>query len=98
MNVSVDPSAPTASRPRVAVVFGGRSGEHAISCVTAASVLRAIDRDAYDVVPIGITRRGRWVLADDDPTRWELTDGVLPQVQDADGPGVLVPFEVGVHQ
>ena len=82
-------------RPRVAVVFGGRSSEHAISCVTAAGVLRAIDRGAYDVVPIGITPDGRWVLADDDPTRWELSGGVLPQVKDGDGPGVLVPLEVG---
>ena len=50
-------------KPRVAVVFGGRSSEHAVSCASAASVLRAIDRDAYDVVPIGIARDGRWVLA-----------------------------------
>ena len=49
-------------KPRVAVVFGGRSSEHAVSCATAAGVLRAIDREAYDVVPIGITREGAWVL------------------------------------
>jgi D-alanine-D-alanine ligase len=85
----------SARRPRVAVVFGGRSGEHAISCVTASSVLRAIDRDAYDVVPIGITRTGRWVLASDDPARWELVGDKLPEVSDAEGPGVLVPLETG---
>lgn len=85
----------TAGKPRVAVVFGGRSSEHAISCVTAAGVLRAIDRDAYDVLPIGITPDGRWVLAADDPSRWELTGGVLPEVKDGDGPGVIVPLEVG---
>ena len=49
-------------KPRVAVVFGGRSSEHAISCVTAGSVMAVIDRDAYDVVPIGIATDGRWVL------------------------------------
>lgn len=88
---------PTPSRkPRVAVVFGGRSGEHAISCVTASSVLRAIDRDVYDVVPIGITRSGRWVLAADEPSRWELVDGSLPEVVEADGPAVLLPMETGV--
>src|SRR5262245_6621930 len=54
-------------RLRVAVVFGGRSSEHAISCVSAGSVLRALDREAYDVVPVGITTDGRWVLAPDDP-------------------------------
>ena len=69
--------------PRVAVVFGGRSSEHAISCVTAAGVLAAIDRDRYEVVPVGITTDGRWVLAADDPDRWRITDGRLPSV-DAD--------------
>src|SRR3954470_15432988 len=54
-------------KPRVAVVFGGRSSEHAISCVTAGSVLQAIDRDRYDVVPIGIATDGRWVLESGDP-------------------------------
>jgi D-alanine-D-alanine ligase len=100
---AVDPSADPATalarepggRPRVAVVFGGRSGEHAISCMTAASVLRALDRAAYDVVPIGITRSGRWVLAPDEPSRYELTDGRLPEVTADEGPRVLVPLESG---
>jgi D-alanine-D-alanine ligase len=52
-------------RIRVAVVFGGRSSEHAISCVTAGSVLAALDPERYDVVPVGITGAGRWVLADE---------------------------------
>jgi D-alanine-D-alanine ligase len=52
-------------RIRVAVVFGGRSSEHAISCVTAGSVLAALDPERYDIVPIGITGAGRWVLADE---------------------------------
>ncbi len=67
-------------KPRVAVLFGGRSGEHGISCVTAAGVLAAIDRTRYDVVPIGITRSGRWLVVDDDPARWRLHDGTLPEV------------------
>ncbi len=69
-------------KPRVAVVFGGRSSEHAVSCITAGSVLQAIDRDMYDVVPIGITRQGKWVLAPDDPTRLAITEGRLPAVED----------------
>jgi D-alanine-D-alanine ligase len=59
-------------KPRVAVVFGGRSSEHAVSCVTAGSVLAAIDRDAYDVVPIGIATDGRWVLESGDPERLRI--------------------------
>ena len=82
-------------RPRVAVIFGGRSSEHAVSCITAAAVLRTIDRAVYDVIPIGVTRTGRWVLAADDPSRWELADGTLPEVKDGAGPGVLAPIATG---
>ncbi|GIG34147.1 D-alanine--D-alanine ligase [Cellulomonas oligotrophica] len=64
------------------VLFGGRSGEHAISCATAGGVLAAVDRTRYDVVAVGITREGQWVLADDDPARWAITDGRLPEVLD----------------
>ncbi|GAA4802832.1 D-alanine--D-alanine ligase family protein [Nocardioides caeni] len=74
-------NAPTGRRIRVAVVFGGRSSEHAISCVTAGSVLQALDRGTYDVVPVGITTDGRWVLEADDPERLRITGpGELPAV------------------
>ena len=65
---------------RVAVLFGGRSTEHSISCITAGSVLAALDRERYDVVPIGITREGRWVLSSDDPAEFEIHGGELPEV------------------
>ena len=48
---------------RVGVLFGGRSGEHEVSLLSAASVLDAIDKQKYDVVPIGITKEGRWVTS-----------------------------------
>src|SRR3712207_1549195 len=71
----------TSERPRVAVLFGGRSSEHAISCVTAGSVLSAIDREKYDVVPIGIAKDGRWVLESGDVERLTITDPEkLPEV------------------
>lgn len=50
---------------RVGVLFGGRSGEHEVSLLSAASVLKAINRKKYDIVPIGITKEGRWVTAAD---------------------------------
>ncbi len=78
-------------KPRVAVVFGGRSSEHAVSCSTAAGVLRAIDRDTYDVVPIGIDRDGRWVSVADDPAPLELRAGHVPEV-DGSASTVLVPL------
>jgi D-alanine-D-alanine ligase len=68
----------TAHKPRVAVIFGGRSSEHAISCVTGGSVLAAIDKDKYDVVPIGIATDGRWVLESGDLERLKIKDRVLP--------------------
>jgi D-alanine-D-alanine ligase len=50
---------------RVGVIFGGRSGEHEVSLLSAASILEAIDRTRFDVVPIGITKEGRWLAAAD---------------------------------
>jgi D-alanine-D-alanine ligase len=80
----------TGPRLRVAVLFGGRSSEHAISCVSAGSVLAALDRDRYDVVAIGITPDGRWVLASDDPARLAIHDRDLPAV-DPSGTGLTLP-------
>ena len=87
---------PRAARTRVAVVFGGRSSEHAISCITAGSVLRALAGSAYEVVPIGIAPDGRWVLESDDPARLAIDDtGALPEV-DAKRTGVaLEPVSAG---
>ena len=90
-------------RPRVAVLFGGRSSEHAISCITAGSVLSAIDRETYDVVPIGIAKDGRWVLESADPERLALVGrDVLPEV-DASLPALSIVQDGGsgamvVHQ
>ncbi|MFB8349233.1 D-alanine--D-alanine ligase family protein [Streptomyces niveus] len=69
-------------KPRVAVVFGGRSSEHAISVVTAGAVLRSIDRTKYDVLPIGITADGRWALTADEPDRMGIADRRLPSVEE----------------
>ncbi|MEU6100964.1 D-alanine--D-alanine ligase family protein [Streptomyces flaveolus] len=67
-------------KPRVAVVFGGRSSEHGISVVTAGAVLAAIDRTKYDVLPIGITQDGRWALTADEPERMAITERRTPSV------------------
>jgi D-alanine-D-alanine ligase len=56
----------TQRRIRVAVVFGGRSTEHGVSCVSAGSVLTHLDRDRFEVVPVGITQQGKWVLGSGD--------------------------------
>ncbi|OOC52567.1 MULTISPECIES: D-alanine--D-alanine ligase family protein [Nocardiopsis] len=79
---------------RVAVVFGGRSSEHEISCVTAGSVLSVIDQDRYEVVPVGITRTGNWVLTSGDPERLRIDAGTkaLPSVSE-DGTDIALPFD-----
>lgn len=70
-----------ARKPRVAVVFGGRSSEHAISCISAGSVIAALDPEKYDVVPVGIGADGRWVLQSADPGQLALgPGGELPSV------------------
>jgi len=77
-------------RTRLAVLFGGRSTEHQISCISAGSVLAALDRERYDVVAIGITPEGRWVVAPDDPRALAAHGTVLPAV-DASGAAVALP-------
>jgi D-alanine-D-alanine ligase len=88
---------------RVGILFGGRSGEHEVSLLSAASVLKAIDRTRYEVVPIGITKQGRWLisgdaerlLAGDFPDTGTLRAGdpqhTAPAALLAKGQGVIVP-------
>jgi D-alanine-D-alanine ligase len=77
MSLSVDIPA---AKPRLAVIFGGRSSEHGVSCLTAREVLAVIDTDRYDVRPIGITSDGAWV---EETAQWpELAPGTLPSVRD----------------
>ena len=69
-------------QPAVVVLFGGRSSEHSISSATAGGVLRAINRDRYSVIPVGITRDGVFVLEEDDPDKFALDAEKLPAVTD----------------
>ena len=85
----------TQRKVRVAVVFGGRSAEHAVSCASAGLVLGALDPDKYDVVPIGIARDGRWMLTSGDVSRLALTADELPSVEAVATPGVSVTPQPG---
>src|SRR6476661_1685069 len=76
-------------RIRVAVVYGGRSSEHGISVVSAGSVLAALDPDRYDVVPVGITPGGQWMLTDATPESLTITGRTLPEVEK--GTAVVLP-------
>ncbi|ONI70302.1 D-alanine--D-alanine ligase A [Actinosynnema sp. ALI-1.44] len=82
---------------RVAVVFGGRSTEHAISCVSAASVLANVDPARFDVLPVGITPEGAWVLAPGASTL-AIEGGALPSVTAGTEVVLTGPKFVELHQ
>jgi D-alanine-D-alanine ligase len=84
------------SRHRVAVVFGGTSSEHGVSCLTAAGVLSALDRDRFDVVGIGITPTGRWILVDPETiSRLGVSDGRLPELSENAAEALLMRVSSG---
>nr|WP_232530954.1 D-alanine--D-alanine ligase family protein [Microlunatus antarcticus] len=77
-------------RVRVALVFGGVSSEHGVSCLTAGGVFAALDADRYEVLGVGITPTGRWVLVDEDVLRsLEVVDGRLPELSE-DAPDAIL--------
>lgn len=87
----------TPRKARVAIIYGGRSTEHAISCVSAGSIMAALDRDEFDVIGIGITRQGHWVLTDGDPTALAISGRTLPEITDGSGVGVMLPADPTVR-
>jgi D-alanine-D-alanine ligase len=96
-------TAPPATRPpvapartRVAVVFGGASSEHQVSCLTAAGVVGVLDPAQFDVVGIGITRSGRWISVDPtDIATLTITDGRLPELSENSADAVLLRASAG---
>jgi D-alanine-D-alanine ligase len=84
---------PSRARLRVAVVFGGRSNEHAISCVSAGSILRNLDPQRFEVVAVGITPEGSWVLTDGNPDALAITNRQLPQVSTESGTALALPAD-----
>jgi D-alanine-D-alanine ligase len=87
------PAGGGAGRVRLVVLFGGRSAEHDVSCVTAVSVLKALDPLRYEVVPVGIDHDGRWVLADEAQRLLQAGGAdALPPALEARGTA-LEPFE-----
>jgi D-alanine-D-alanine ligase len=83
-------------RPRIAVVFGGASDEHPVSCLTARGVVDALDPERYEVVGVGITRSGRWIVVGPDQlARLEVTDGKLPELSEDAADAMLLPGTSG---
>jgi D-alanine-D-alanine ligase len=80
-----------ARRLRVVLLFGGRSAEHDVSCVTAVAVARALDPERYEVVPIGITTEGEWLLASEARAALEKGATALPTAFAVEGEPVRPP-------
>jgi len=66
---------------RLAILYGGRSAEHQVSVVSARSVMEALDPERFEVVPVGITREGSWMLPDTSPLELVAAPGTLPEVE-----------------
>jgi len=79
---------PLPDRLRLVVLFGGVSAEHEVSCTTAAHVLRAANSDRYDVLPVGITKQGQWVLAQGAARALATGPAALPSSLEAAGPSL----------
>lgn len=69
------------SKLNIALLFGGPSSEHEISCATAAGVMGAIDRQKYNLIPVAITKSGDWQIGEDDAAKWALRKGNLVSVE-----------------
>src|SRR5271154_1092175 len=87
----------TQKKLRVGIIFGGRSGEHEVSLASAASVIRALDPEKYEAVPIGISKDGRWLVG---TTAQKLLPEVLKSGERVSLPpdptaGALVPMVLG---
>ena len=57
------------AKKRIVVMYGGKADEHSISCISAASALRALDTDKFEAIPVGITKDGKWIVNGENPWR-----------------------------
>lgn len=84
------------AKKRIVVMYGGKADEHSISCISAASALRALDTDKFEAIPVGITKDGKWIVNGENPLGWSLDEG-LPIVEKTPGAKEVV-LEVALGQ
>ena len=84
------------AKKRIVVMYGGKADEHSISCISAASALRALDTDNFEAIPVGITKDGKWIVNGENPLGWSLDEG-LPTVEKTPGAKDVV-LEVALGQ
>ena len=71
----------TTDRIRVAVIYGGRSSEHSVSCVSAGAIMSHLDPERYEVIPVGITLEGVWTVGESDTEKLKTVDRIMPKVE-----------------
>lgn len=69
------------AKKRIVVLYGGKADEHPISCISTAGVLKAMDTERFEPIPVGITKSGQWIVNGEDPRGWDLSDDALPEVK-----------------
>jgi D-alanine-D-alanine ligase len=85
-------------RRRIVILFGGRSAEHEVSCVSARSVMDALDPERYEAIPIGVTKEGRWQSMPGGPPALPAgPEGPLPRVAEGSGPEVALDQDPGAR-
>ena len=84
------------AKKRIVVMYGGKADEHSISCISAASALRALDTGKFEAIPVGITKDGKWIVNGENPLGWSLDEG-LPTVEKTPGAKEVV-LEVALGQ
>ena len=61
------------AKKRIVVLYGGKADEHPISCISTAGVLKAMDTERFEPIPVGITKSGQWIVNGEDPRGWDLS-------------------------
>ena len=65
---------------KIAIIYGGRSSEHSVSCISAGAIMSHLDPEKYELYPIGITQQGTWTVGESDPEKLRSTNAVMPTV------------------
>lgn len=65
---------------KIAIIYGGRSSEHSVSCISAGAIMSHLDLEKYELYPIGITQQGTWTVGESDPEKLRSTNGIMPTV------------------
>ena len=65
---------------KIAIIYGGRSSEHSVSCISAGAIMSHLDPEKYELYPIGITQQGTWTVGESDPGKLRSTNGAMPTV------------------